>query len=197
MHLSFTLNSNQTLVKKNTYDMLHIIFKKCFLVSIGPEKLLNFVDLKQIFILVFILNIFPNMHLTALQSDPCSSMSCQVTDVTRTEQCLWQHEEISIMIEFHSVRDNLPRFPNYCPFWESGKGNWHAERDQILCCLLWHAQGHVTGPALFLSSINGLTKSINNSLSLGCILSSFDHATLKCPSPKIFYFLIWNYTLSK
>ena len=48
--------------------MLNIIFKKCFLVSVGQEKLLNFVDLKQIFILVFILNIFPNMHQTALQS---------------------------------------------------------------------------------------------------------------------------------
>ena len=54
--------------KKNTYDMLNIIFKKCFLVSVGPKKLLNFVDLKQIFILVFILNIFPNMHHIALQS---------------------------------------------------------------------------------------------------------------------------------
>ena len=61
-------NSNLTLVIKNTYDMLNIIFKKCFLVSVGQEKLLNFVDLKQIFILVFILNIFPNMLQIALQS---------------------------------------------------------------------------------------------------------------------------------
>ena len=67
MQLSFTLNLNLTLVK-NTYDMLNIIFKKCLLVSVGQEKLLNFVDLNQIFILVLILNIFPNMHQIALQS---------------------------------------------------------------------------------------------------------------------------------
>ena len=48
--------------------MLNIVFTKCFLVSVGQEKLLNFVDLKQIFILVLILNIFPNMHQIALQS---------------------------------------------------------------------------------------------------------------------------------
>ena len=48
--------------------MLNIIFKKCFLVSVGQEKLLNFVDLNQIFILVLILNIFPKMHQIALQS---------------------------------------------------------------------------------------------------------------------------------
>ena len=59
MQLSFTLNLNLTLVK-NTYDMLNIIFKKCFLLSVGQEKLLNFVDLNQIFILVLILNIFPD-----------------------------------------------------------------------------------------------------------------------------------------
>ena len=52
-------NLNLTLVK-NTHDMLNIIFKKCFLVSVGQEKLLNFVDLNQIFILVLILNIFPD-----------------------------------------------------------------------------------------------------------------------------------------
>ena len=67
MQLSFTLNLNLTLVK-NTYDMLNIIFKKCFLLSVGQEKLLNFVDLNQIFILVLILNILPNMHQIALQS---------------------------------------------------------------------------------------------------------------------------------
>ena len=67
MQLSFTLNLNLTLVK-NTYDMLNIIFKKCFLLSVGQEKLLNFVDLNQIFIVVLILNIFPNMHQIALQS---------------------------------------------------------------------------------------------------------------------------------
>ena len=60
-------NLNLTLVK-NTHDMLNIIFKKCFLVSVGQEKLLNFVDLNQIFIVVLILNIFPNMHQIALQS---------------------------------------------------------------------------------------------------------------------------------
>ena len=60
-------NLNLTLVK-NTHDMLNIIFKKCFLVSVGQEKLLNFVDLNQIFILVLILNILPNMHQIALQS---------------------------------------------------------------------------------------------------------------------------------
>ena len=49
--------------------MLNIIFKKCFLVSVGQEKLLNFVDLKQIFILVFILNIFPNMHQIAFNTE--------------------------------------------------------------------------------------------------------------------------------
>ena len=48
--------------------MLNIIFKKCFLLSVGQEKLLNFVDLNQIFILVLILNILPNMHQIALQS---------------------------------------------------------------------------------------------------------------------------------
>ena len=67
MQLSFTLNLNLNLVK-TTYDMLNIIFKKCFLVNVRQEKLLNFVDLKQIFELVLILNIFPNMHQIALQS---------------------------------------------------------------------------------------------------------------------------------
>ena len=47
--------------------MLNIIFTKCFLVSVGQEKMLNFVDLKQFFILVLMLNTFPNMHQIALQ----------------------------------------------------------------------------------------------------------------------------------
>ncbi|KAM7437095.1 hypothetical protein ABFA07_013217 [Porites harrisoni] len=53
MQLSFTLNLNLTLVR-NTYDMLNVILKNCFLVSVGQQKLVNFVDLKQIFILVLI-----------------------------------------------------------------------------------------------------------------------------------------------
>ena len=49
--------------------MLNIILTKCFLISrVGQEKLLNFVDLKQIFMLFLILNIFLNMHQLALQS---------------------------------------------------------------------------------------------------------------------------------
>ena len=56
--------------------MLNIIFTKCFLVSVGQEKLLNFVDLKQIFILGLILNIFPNMHQIALQSIQVSKIFC-------------------------------------------------------------------------------------------------------------------------
>ena len=55
--------------------MLNIIFTKCFLVSVGQEKLLNFMDLKPIFILVLILNIFPNMHKIALQSIQVSNIS--------------------------------------------------------------------------------------------------------------------------
>lgn len=39
------------LLCSNAYDMLNIIFIKCFLVSVCQEKLLNFVDWKQIFIL--------------------------------------------------------------------------------------------------------------------------------------------------
>ena len=71
-------NLNLTLVK-NTHDMLNIIFKKCFLVSVGQEKLLNFVDLNQIFIVVLILNIFPNMHQIALRSIQISGGTCPRT----------------------------------------------------------------------------------------------------------------------
>ena len=92
MQLSFTLNLNLTLVK-NTYDMLNIIFKKCLLVSVGQEKLLNFVDLNQIFILVLILNIFPNIISKIFRGtmlrDPPSKLRASPFDFKSHGEIFW------------------------------------------------------------------------------------------------------------